>query len=63
MNEKIYTEQEASKVLRISMTTLWRERKAGKIFYRRIGGRIRYTQKDLRDYLDSNKRGGFAFDE
>jgi hypothetical protein len=53
---KIYTNKEASEFLRISEVTLWRERKAGKITFRRVASKIVYLQEDLDNYLNQNKR-------
>ncbi len=61
MSEKqIYTDKEASDYLRISQVTLWRERKRGKISFRRAASKIIYTQNDLDNYLQSTKREAFA---
>ncbi len=61
MNEKeIYTDKEASDYLRISQITLWRERKKGKISFRRVSSKIVYLKEDIEKYLEQNKRGGFA---
>lgn len=61
MNEKqIYTDKEASDYLRISQVTLWRERKKGKISFRRVASKIVYLQEDLENYLNSNKREAFG---
>lgn len=61
MNEQqIYTDKEASEFLRISQVTLWRERKKGRIFFRRGASKIVYLKEDLEKYLEQNKRGGFA---
>ena len=53
---KIYTEREASELLRISTVTLWRERKKRKISFRRIAGKIVYLSQDIDEYLESIKR-------
>jgi len=61
MSEKqIYTDKEASEFLRISQVTLWRERKAGKISFRRLSTKIVYTRADLDTYLERNKREAFG---
>ena len=57
---KLLTDKEASVFLRISQVTLWRERKAGKISFRRVASRIVYSQQDLEKYLEKNKREAFA---
>lgn len=56
INKKLLTSREACDFLRISNVTLWRERKAGKITYRRISGKILYSTEDLEQYLESSKR-------
>lgn len=60
VENQIFTNNEAARYLRISTITLWRERKAGKISFRRVASKIVYLQKDLDEYLQQNKRGGFA---
>ena len=55
LNE-IFTTREASTFLRISPITLWRERKAGKITFRRVASKIVYLREDLNAYLERNKR-------
>ncbi len=61
MNEnQIYTDKEASEFLRISQVTLWRERKKGRIDFRRVASKIVYLQEDLENYLNRNKREAFG---
>lgn len=48
----VYTDREAAEFLRMSQIKLWRERKAGKISFRRLGGQLAYTRHDLEAYLD-----------
>ncbi|HEV7646108.1 MAG TPA: helix-turn-helix domain-containing protein [Pyrinomonadaceae bacterium] len=62
MNEikQIYTDKEASDFLRISQTTLWRERKGGKITFRRVASKIVYLREDLDAYLNRNRREATA---
>ena len=60
INEPLFTDKEAAKFLRISQVTLWRERKAGKITFRRVASKIVYLKEDLENYLEQNKRGAFA---
>ncbi len=55
----LFTDKEAAAYLRISQVTLWRERKAGKISFRRAASKIIYTHDDLQDYLERNKRNSF----
>jgi predicted site-specific integrase-resolvase len=58
--KEIYTTKEAANFLRVSPITLWRERRKGKIFFRRVSSKIVYLKEDLEKYLEQNKRGGFA---
>lgn len=58
--QRIYTDREAAEYLRISQVTLWRERKKGKISFRRAASKIIYTQSDLENYLSSTKREAFG---
>jgi predicted site-specific integrase-resolvase len=60
LNQKIYTDREAAEYLRISQVTLWRERKKGKISFRRAASKIIYTESDLESYLKSTEREAFA---
>jgi hypothetical protein len=53
---EIYTDKEAANFLRVSQVTLWRERRKGKISFRRAASKIIYTRADLESYLDKNKR-------
>lgn len=59
-DREVFTTGEAAKFLRTSTVTLWRERKAGKISFRRVASKIVYLKSDLEDYLKSQKRGGFS---
>jgi predicted site-specific integrase-resolvase len=57
---ELFTEREAAKYLRISTTTLWRERKKGKITFCRSAVKIVYTKNDLEKYLESTKRAAIS---
>ena len=48
---EVFTEDEAARILRISKVTLWRERKKGRINYRRSASRPVYLREDLENYL------------
>lgn len=52
---EIFTSKEASRFLRISAVTLWRERKASRISFRRIASKVVFTRQDLDNYLERNK--------
>lgn len=51
MNEKLFTTEDFARLLHVSPRTVLRERLAGKLSYKRIRGRIRFTQEDLDLYL------------
>jgi hypothetical protein len=59
MNKKLFTEKEASEFLRISPVTLWRERKARKITFRRVASKVMYLLEDLENYLERSKRNAY----
>lgn len=48
----LLTEREVSDVFGVSVDTIRRLRRAGKIAHTRIGGRIRYTEQHLLAYLE-----------
>jgi excisionase family DNA binding protein len=57
----IYNTREAAEFLRISTITLYRERKKGRIIFRRVGaGKIVFTRQDLENYLEQQKRAPYA---
>ncbi len=60
---QIFTDKEASEYLRISQVTLWRERKKGKIDFRRVASKIVYLREDLENYLNRNKRNAFSIQD
>ncbi len=57
---EIFTTSEAAEFLRTSPITLWRERKKGKIAFRRVASKIVYLKEDLDNYLNQNKREAFG---
>ena len=54
---RLLTEAEAAQALGVSVDTLRRERKAGKIRHTVIRGRIRYTENHLLEYIEAGERG------
>lgn len=50
---RLYTEAEAADQLGITVFTLARERKAGRIRHRKIRRGVRYIAADLKSYVDS----------
>jgi hypothetical protein len=53
---ELFTSREAAKYLRISITTLWRERSKGNITFRRASCKLLYSRADLENYLERNKQ-------
>lgn len=53
--EKLYTAEEACKILRCSKPTLHRWKKSGIIPFVRIGVNIRYRESDINNLLNSRK--------
>jgi predicted site-specific integrase-resolvase len=56
----LFTDKEASELLRISQVTLWRERRKGRITFRRVASKIVYLKEDLEAYLRQNARPAMA---
>jgi hypothetical protein len=52
---KLLTEHQAADVLGVSVDTVRRERRRQRIAHTSIGGRIRYIEKHLADYIQSNE--------
>jgi len=59
-NKEIFTSKEAGRFLNISTVTLWRERRAGKISFRRCASKVIFTREDIQEYLQRNKREAFG---
>ena len=57
VQHKNYTEKEAAAFLRTSTVSLWRARNMNLLTYRRVMGKILYTENDLLDFLERSKRG------
>ena len=49
----VYTRKEAAEILRISVETLDRYRKRGKLTSRKIGRCVLFKESDLIDFLDA----------
>jgi excisionase family DNA binding protein len=54
--EKLYTAEEACKILRCSKPTLHRWKKLGIIPFVRIGVNIRYKESDIKNLLNQKRR-------
>lgn len=50
---RLFSEPEAAEKLNVTPFTLARERKAGRISYRKLRRAVRYTDADLQAYVDS----------
>lgn len=57
---QLFTDKEALSYLRMSKVTLWKERKAGNIGFRKLGAKVVYTREDLDEYLERNRQGATA---
>ncbi len=57
---ELFTTIEAARYLRISVTTLWRERSKGNISFRRARCKLLYSRADLENYLERNKQSAHA---
>ncbi len=57
---ELFTSREAARYLRISITTLWRERSKGNIAFRRASCKLLYSRDDLETYLERNKQEACA---
>jgi predicted site-specific integrase-resolvase len=51
---------ETAQMLNISPVTLFREMKAGRISYRRVGDKPLWTLEDIQEYIASRKRAAVA---
>lgn len=51
---EVLTSKEVCELLKISAVTLWRERRAGRITYRRVSSKIIFLRSDVIAYLDQN---------
>lgn len=52
MSEELYTREEAAKFLRVSLSTVDRLIKSGKLKARKVGRQVRMTRSDLEDCLE-----------
>jgi len=47
----MYTVKEVANFLKISTVTLYRLTESKKISFKKVGGQLRFTKKDVADYL------------
>src|SRR5690349_7480501 len=52
---QLLTERQAAAKYGVSTDTLRRERRRGRIGFTKVGGRVRYTDQHLSDYLKANE--------
>lgn len=56
--EKFLSPNEVSKILNISKPTLWRWEKLDYLIPIRVGGKVRYKSSEVKQILNTSKRGG-----
>jgi excisionase family DNA binding protein len=54
--QKLYTNDALAELLHVSTRTIMRERQSGNLGFKRIRGRIRFTQEDVDAYLEKQAR-------
>jgi excisionase family DNA binding protein len=57
-----YSEQDAAKTIGISISTLRRARRAGRVSFYRVGARILYSRRHLAEFLELTERAAFRRD-
>ncbi|MDR0448031.1 MAG: helix-turn-helix domain-containing protein [Treponema sp.] len=57
----IFNKKAAAKALHISVVSLDRQRKAGKLPCRRIGGQVFFTESDLNTFLENCAEPAIVF--
>jgi excisionase family DNA binding protein len=58
ISEKLLTEVEVARRLRLSRSTLFTLRRTGKIGYVQVGTSIRYRAADVRRFIEENAHNG-----
>lgn len=53
-NEKLYSRDEVASLFKISLPTLWRWEKNGQIKGKKVGGRVLYTENEIKRLLNKN---------
>jgi excisionase family DNA binding protein len=54
-SKKLLNEDQAQGLLEVSRTTLWRLRSSGTLPFYKIGGKVRYSAEDLRDWVRAQR--------
>lgn len=57
-DEKLKTDVDLMRMLGVTRVTLWSWRKSGRLPYRKIGAKVRYTADDIEVLLSRCSRGG-----
>ena len=55
--DKLYTKNDLSKNLKLSVSTIDNHMKEGKINYLKIGKSVRFSKPDVKDYLSKYTQG------
>lgn len=63
VQKKLFSNQGAADFLNISTVSLWRARTKNLITFRRVMGKVLYTEADLLEFLERNKRGFVSNEE
>jgi predicted site-specific integrase-resolvase len=61
IDDTLKTDADLMRMLGVTRVTLWSWRKSGRLPYRKIGAKIRYTTEDIRALLARCSRGGGDF--
>lgn len=59
--DPLLTREEVCEILRIRPTKLWELTAHGDLVAVRVGGSVRYTIKDIEEYIELNRNGHGAF--
>ena len=60
INLKVYTSQQVCEMLGINAKLLRQYRYNGMLAYSRVGDKYWYTQKDIDEFMENNKRPAFC---
>lgn len=50
----MYTVKEVAEFLKVSPMTIYRLTETKRIKYKKVGGQLRFTKKDIAEYLDTD---------
>lgn len=60
INIKVYTSQQVCEILGINAKLLRKYRYNGMLAYSRVGDKYWYTQRDMDEFMENNKRPAFC---